>query len=217
MQPLAQRRVPPVERRTVNAPAMPDWESVRIFLEVVRRGSFRSAAEYLGQSVNLLRRRIDELEHQMGTTVLTRHFDGVRTTTEGEQILAAAKQMEAASFDLMRARDRAVPSFAGEVRIAVTEGLGTFWLTPRLVEFQKSYPRLLVDLSCAMRSADVLRLEAEAGVQLSKPTAPDLKIVRLGRLHSMLFAGQPYIDTYGQPKTREELLKHRIVLQVADQ
>ena len=87
-----------------------DWESVRIFLEVVRRGSFRSAAEYLGQSVNLLRRRIDELEHQLGTNVLTRHVDGVRTTTEGEQILAAARQMEVASFDLVRARDRAVPS-----------------------------------------------------------------------------------------------------------
>lgn len=218
MQPLAQRRVPLAERQEpVARSAMPDWESVRIFLEVVRRGSFRSAAEYLGQSVNLLRRRIDELEHQMGTTVLTRHFDGVRTTTEGEQILAAAKQMEAASFDLMRARDRAVPSFAGEVRIAVTEGLGTFWLTPRLVEFQKSYPRLLVDLSCAMRSADVLRLEAEAGVQLSKPTAPDLKIVRLGRLHAMLFAGQTYIDSHGKPRTREELLNHRFVMQAADQ
>jgi len=196
---------------------MPDWESVRVFLEVVRRGSFRSASEYLGQSVNALRRRIEELEHQMGTTVLTRHVDGVRTTTEGEQILAAAEQMEAAAFNLMRARDRAVPSFAGEVRIAVTEGLGTFWLTPRLVEFQKSYPRLLVDLSCAMRSADVLRLEAEAAVQLLKPTAADLKVVRLGRLHAMLFAGKSYIDSYGQPTTREELLRHRFVLQVSDQ
>jgi DNA-binding transcriptional LysR family regulator len=160
---------------------------------------------------------VDEIEHQMGVALLTRHVDGVRTTTEGEQILAAAEQMEAASFNLMRARDRAVPALAGEVRIAVTEGLGTFWLAPRLVEFQKSYPRLLVDLSCAMRSADVLRLEAEAGVQLLKPTAPDLKVVRLGRLHAMLFAGQAYIDTYGKPTTREELLKHRIVLQVADQ
>jgi DNA-binding transcriptional LysR family regulator len=168
-------------------------------------------------SVNVLRRRIDELEHQMATTLLTRHVDGVRTTLEGTQILAAAEQMEVASFSLMRARDRAVPSLAGEVRIAITEGLGTFWLAPRLVEFQKSYPRLLVDLSCAMRSADVLRLEAEASVQLTKPTAADLKVVRLGRLHIMPFAGKPYIDAYGQPTTRKELLNHRIVMQLGDQ
>ncbi len=218
MQPLAQRRVPLTERRELAVGATTlDWESVRIFLEVVRNGSFRSASEHLGQSVNVLRRRIDELEHQMGTTLVTRHVDGVRATKEGEQIFTAAEQMEAASFNLVRARDRAVPSFAGEVRIAVTEGLGTFWLAPRLVEFQRSYPRLLVDLSCAMRSADVLRLEAELAVQLMKPTAPDLKIVRLGRLHAMLFASQSYLETYGQPKTRDELLKHRFVFQMADQ
>lgn len=218
MQPLAQRGVPLTERKDFAASsATPDWESIRIFLEVVRRGSFRSAAEYLGQSVNVLRRRIDEVEHQLGATLVTRHVDGVRTTTEGEQILAAAEQMEAASFNLMRARDRAVPSLAGEVRIAVTEGLGTFWLTPRLVEFQRSYPRVLVDLSCAMRSVDVLRLEAEAAVQLMKPTAPDLKVLRLGRLHIMTFASKSYVDAYGQPRTREELLKHRLVLQMGDQ
>jgi DNA-binding transcriptional LysR family regulator len=218
MQPLPQRGVPLAERReSVTSPTTPDWESVHIFLEVVRRGSFRSASEYLGQSVNVLRRRIEELEHKMGTTLLTRHVDGVRTTTEGEQIFSAAEQMEAASFSLVRARDRAVPSFAGEVRIAVTEGLGTFWLAPRLVEFQTSFPRILIDLSCAMRSADVLRLEAEAAVQLTKPTAPDLKVVRLGRLHAMLFAGRSYVETHGIPTTRAELLKHRFVLQVADQ
>ena len=218
MQLPAQRGVPLVEHRE-GSTAQPtlDWESVRIFLEVARRGSFRAAAEYLGQSINLLRRRIDELEHQMGTKVLTRHFDGVRTTIEGDQILAAARQMEVAAFDLVRARDRAVPSLSGEVRVAVTEGLGTFWLTPRLVEFQKSYPRILIDLSCAMRSADVLRMEAEAGVQLMKPTAPDLKVVRVGRLHIMPFASRSYVETYGSPKNREELLKHRLVLQMGDQ
>jgi DNA-binding transcriptional LysR family regulator len=219
MQPLAERGVLLTERKETSASSsMPDWESVRIFLEVVRHGSFRSAAEYLGQSVNVLRRRIEELELQMGTTVLTRHVDGVRPTPEGEQIFAAAEQMEAASFNLVRARDRAVPAtFEGEVKLAVTEGLGTFWLAPRLVEFQRSYPRMLVDLTCAMRSVDVLRLEADAAVQLTKPTAPDLKVVRVGRLHSMLFAGRSYVETYGRPKTKEQLLKHRFVLQAADQ
>jgi DNA-binding transcriptional LysR family regulator len=218
MQLLPQRGVHLTERQEQpSKTATPDWDSVRIFLEVVRHGSFRSASEQLGQSVNALRRRIDELEHRLGATLLTRHVDGIRATTEGEQIFAAAEEMEAASFNLVRARNRAVPSFTGEVRIAVTEGLGTFWLAPRLVEFQRSYPRLLVELSCAMRSADVLRLEADAAIQLTKPTTPDLKIVRLGRLHAMLFVGRSYIETYGEPKTREDLIKHRFVLQVADQ
>jgi DNA-binding transcriptional LysR family regulator len=218
MQPRPQRGVPIAEREMHgSAPATPDWESIRIFLEVARRGSFRSASEQLGLSINALRRRIVELEHQLGIALFTRHVDGVRTTAEGEAMLLAAKNMEIASFDLIRARDRSAPMLSGEVKLAVTEGLGTFWLAPRLVEFQRAHPEMLVDLSCAMQSADVLRLEADAAVQLTRPTNPDLKLVKLGRLHTMPFAGQSYVDTYGLPKTPEEGLNHRIVLQVADQ
>jgi DNA-binding transcriptional LysR family regulator len=157
------------------------------------------------------------LEHHLGVTLLTRHVDGVRTTAEGEEILSAARKMESASFGLIRARDRSAPSISGELKLAVTEGLGTFWLAPRLVEFQRANPKLLIDLNCAMQSADVLRLEADVAVQLNKPTNPDLKIVKLGRLHSMPFASQSYVDTYGAPRTIEEGLRHRLVLQVADQ
>jgi DNA-binding transcriptional LysR family regulator len=219
MQPLPQRGVPISEREgTDQAKSSPDWESIRIFLEVARRGSFRSASEHLGQSINVLRRRITELEQQLGVPLFTRHVDGVRTTAEGDEILVSAQKMEREAFGLIRTRDRTAHALSGEVRLAVTEGLGTFWLAPRLVEFQRTHPKLLVDLKCATQSADVLRLEADVSVQLTKPTNPDLKIVKLARLHSMPFAGQSYIDTYGTPKTLEELFKyHRIVLQVAEQ
>jgi DNA-binding transcriptional LysR family regulator len=218
MRSAAQRGVPLEEQLEAHLSGRTlDWDSIRIYLEVARHGSFRSAAEQLGLSINLLRRRIDELEHHLGATLLTRHVDGVRMTFEGQHILAAAEKMEAASYGIIRARDRALPEVAGEVKLAVTEGIGTFWLAPRLVAFQRAHPQLLVDLSCAMRSADVLRLEADAAVQLTKPTAPDLKVVKLGRLHSMPFASPSYIETYGLPTTREDFLNHRVVMQFADQ
>lgn len=217
MQPLQQRGVPLSERDNPPAHATPDWESVHTFLEVARCGSFRSASESLGVSINALRRRIVELEHKLGVALFTRHVDGVRTTAEGETILVAARKMEEASFGLIRARDRATPALSGEVKLAVTEGLGTFWIAPRLTEFQRAHPKLLVDLNCAMRSADVLRLEADVAVQLSTPTNPDLKRVKLGRLHSMPFAAKSYIETYGVPTTMHEQDRHRIVLQASDQ
>lgn len=215
MRTQANRGVPPEEHPRHKLIA--NWESVRLFLEVARSGSFRSAADRTDHSLNALRRRIADLERQLGATLLTRHVDGVRMTPEGEQILAAAERMEAASFDLARVRDQVFPYLSGEVHVAVTEGLGAFWLAPRLVELQRAHPRLLIDLSCAMRSADVLRLEADVAIQLTKPTAPDLKLTKLGRLHSMPFASRSYIDTYGTPTSIRDLLNHRLVLQVAEQ
>jgi hypothetical protein len=54
----AERGVPQEERKIASA-GLTDWDAARIFLEVVRRGSFRSAADRLGLSINAVRRRIE--------------------------------------------------------------------------------------------------------------------------------------------------------------
>jgi DNA-binding transcriptional LysR family regulator len=196
--------------------ALPDWEGARMFLEIVRRRSFRAAADAMHISVNVLRRRFGMFEQRLGMILLTRHTDGIRLTNEGDLVLPAAERMEAASFDFIRAWGQA-SQLTGEVRLAITEGLGTFWIAPRLVEFQRAHPSLLIDIRCAMRPADVLRLETDIAVQLIRPEAKELRMVKIGRLHAMPFASRSYLETYGCPKSIDELKQHRIVLQTSDQ
>jgi DNA-binding transcriptional LysR family regulator len=217
MRQALERGVPQEEHQKLALGSLTDWDAARIFLEVVRCGSFRSAAERLDLSINVVRRRIDDFERQIGATLFTRDFHGARLTDEGSLVVSAVERMEAASFDLLRAGNSVANTLSGEVRVAVTEGLGTFWLAPRLVEFQQAFPNILVDLHCAMRSADVSRHEADVAIHLSRPAALDVKLVRLGRMHLMYFASEKYLETYGTPKTSAELVKHRLVMQVADQ
>jgi len=192
------------------------WEGAHAFLEVVRNGSFRSASQSLRISANTLRRQIEEFEREIGITLLTRHVDGVRLTAEGQLIIETALRMESAALDIARVRNLGV-SMEGEVRLGITEGLGTFWVAPRLVEFRQAYPSLLIDVRCAMHPTDVLRLETDIGIQITQPTVKDLRTVKVGRLHAIPFASQSYIDTHGCPKTIAELGKHHLVLQIADQ
>jgi Bacterial regulatory helix-turn-helix protein, lysR family len=81
---VVERGVSPEEHhpQTPGSGRAPDWDSIRLFLEIARRGSFRSASESLGISINVLRRKIDELERELGLKLLTRHVDGVRVTSE---------------------------------------------------------------------------------------------------------------------------------------
>jgi DNA-binding transcriptional LysR family regulator len=211
-----ERGVPQEERHRAGPVGLTDWDAARIFLEVARRGSFRSAAESLSLSINVVRRRVDDFERQTGITLFTRDVHGTRLTEEGAAVVAAVERMESASFDLIRASESTGGALAGEIRVAVTEGLGTFWLAPRLVEFQQFFPNILIDLHCSMRSADVSRHEADIAIHLSRPAALDVKLVRLGRMHLMLFAAQKYLDAYGTPRTAHELVEHRLVMQLAD-
>jgi DNA-binding transcriptional LysR family regulator len=116
------------------------------------------------------------------------------------------------SNDASRALDE-----EGEVRIAVTEGLGTFWLAPRLVELQAAQPGLRVDLSCAMQPVERAPNEREAIVQLFAPRYAEGRAVRLGRLHAMPFAAPGYIAAHGYPRTMADFARHRVVLQLAEQ
>lgn len=205
--------VPPGEH-PAKVPA--DWNGARVFLEVVRAGSFRSAAERLGQSTNVVRRHVSTFERQIGTVLFTRDVHGAHLTEEGAKVAEAAEQMEAAAFGIMRTRDTVSAANAGEVRIAVTEGLGTFWLAPRIAQFQSHFPNVRLDLHCGTTSVDLLRQEADIAIQLSRPTTGDLKISKLGRLHIVPFATAHYLKAHGHPRSYAELPKHRFIIQAPD-
>ena len=70
----------------------------------------------------------------------------------------------------------------GEVRLSITEGMGTHWLIPKMLEFQRANPKLVINMQCGQKPADLLRLEADISVQLERPTEPDLKVLKLGRI-----------------------------------
>jgi len=142
--------------------------------------------------------------------------DGVALTAEGRSVLAAAQEMERASLGVRAQLDQEM-SRRGLVRCAVTEGLGTFWIVPHLVQFSRANPHTIVDLRCSSQSADVLRMEADVAVQLARPDRPDQVVTRLGRLHIYPFASRNYVETYGLPKSAQEMIRHRLVHQTGPQ
>src|ERR1700692_1033893 len=126
MRPVLDRGVPQEERHRAALGSLTDWDAARIFLEVVRCGSFRSTAERLDLSINVIRRRIDDFEGKVGATPFTRDVHGTHLTDEGALVVSAVERMEVASFDLLRAGNSLTNTLSGEVRVALTDGLGTF-------------------------------------------------------------------------------------------
>src|SRR4051812_26010041 len=90
--------------------------------------------------------------------------------------------MEQASIGLRRFLDQDITA-RGTIRCSITEGLGTFWVIPKLVEFNRANPYSVIDLQCTMSVSDVGRMESDVSIQLVRPTNPDLKVVKLGRFH----------------------------------
>jgi DNA-binding transcriptional LysR family regulator len=194
-----------------------NWEDVRLFLGVAQSGSFRKAAETTGVSSNTLMRRVAMLESQLGHILLARDATGVRLTTEGHEVVRIGERLHHEASALERIAKVSSRGPSGVVKVAVTEGIGTFWIIPRLVDFQQRHPELTVDLFCDMKLADMTSHQADVAVQIDRPPEGDLVITRLGYLHLILFASDEYLRLHGAPSRVEDLANHHFVEQVAPQ
>lgn len=192
------------------------WDDLRVFVVVARTLSFRKAATALRTSTSTVMRRVERLEKNFEFRLFDRLPDGLGLTEKGQSVYQSAQDMERASHSLRAHLDQDL-NLRGVVRCSVTEGLGTVWILPQLAQFSRTHPATIIHLRCAMEVADVMRMETDVAIQLEKPTRPDAKSVRLGRMHIYPFASREYIEAYGLPKNLDEVRHHRLIHQQAPQ
>ena len=192
------------------------WDDLRVFVVVARTLNFRKAATTLRTSTATVIRRIERLESIFEFRLFNRLLDGLALTEKGQGVYRTAQEMERASHSLRAHLDQDL-NLRGIVRCSVTEGLGTAWILPQLARFSRAHPATIIHLRCAMEVADVMRMETDVAIQLDKPKRPGAKSVRLGRMHIYPFASREYIETYGVPKSLDDVRHHRIIHQQAPQ
>ena len=193
------------------------WDDLKLFLIAAEAGSLRAAAKGAGCSVNTIRNRIEQLEFDLGLTLCKRNVDGLVLTAEGFELASIARSMRLAGASIDRLRQAAKQDEHGRISFHVTEGLGTFWLMPKLVEFQTSQPNLTIDLLCDMQPVDVLFRDTDLAIQLEMPDHPELIVTKVGTLHLIPFASPDYLNKFGAPRDIQEAMSHRLVIQVSDQ
>lgn len=192
-----------------------DWHDFPIFQEVVRSGSLRRAAAKLGNSVNTVRSKIDRLEASLGAILFNRSNEGIALTADGIRLLELATEMQVATSRIEFGTGNNIVARSGELRICSSDGIGEFWLTPRICELQDLVPGHVVVLDSDYDQTRIHALEYDLRLGFQRPTRPGAIVTRLGSLHFMLYASERYIEKFGNPKTLDDSKVHRIVVQNA--
>src|SRR5438045_5481229 len=72
-----------------------DWDDVRVFLAIARKGSMRAAGRTLGLSQPTIARRLAAFEATFGGAALfDRLPEGLRLNTAGQKLVPAAESVE---------------------------------------------------------------------------------------------------------------------------
>ena len=143
-----------------------DWDDVRIFLAVARKGSVRAAATQLHVNHATVLRRIAKLEQDLGAQMFERLPAGYRLTSAGEEVLDLAEQMDASSLQLQTrvfARDL---SARGKLRVTLPPFFATHLLMPDLAAFAHQHPEIELELIPSGAVANLTNREADVALRL---------------------------------------------------
>ena len=189
-----------------------DWDKLRIFNAAAEAGSFTHAGEVLGLSQSAVSRQVSALELDLQTPLFHRHARGLILTEQGEQLFRTVQEvvqkLEVTRMRLTDSRERP----HGELRVTTTVGIGTNWLAPRLGEFLELYPDITVNVILSDDDLDLSMREADMAIRVREPQQPDLIRRRLFTMHFHAYASPAYIKRHGQPRSLDELDKHRILI-----
>jgi DNA-binding transcriptional LysR family regulator len=190
------------------------WADLRFLMAVARGGSLRAAADSEKVAVNTARAGIERLERALNLVLLRRDRHGSDLTEAGAEVLRMADEMSSAAYGATRESAGNVLVAPGELRIACSEGLGLLWLTPRLVELSEVLPNLTVNLALDYDLEKDRSTGADLMLAFTRPSDPDMIMVRLATLHYMMFASESFLRLNGTPRSLDEIRDHPMVEQV---
>jgi DNA-binding transcriptional LysR family regulator len=182
-----------------------DWEQQRAFLAVLETGSLSAAARDLKLAQPTVRRRIEDLEAQVGAALFTRSPAGLTPTATARQLGDHARTMAAAAKAFTRAASAEAGSAAGTVRITASEVVSIELLPDILAPLQRAHPGLVLELWVSNRNEDLLRREADVAVRMSPPLQSALLARRIGPVPVGLHARSDFLEAHGRPTTLEDV------------
>jgi DNA-binding transcriptional LysR family regulator len=188
-----------------------NWDDFRVFVEVVRTGSFNRAAARLKTTQATVSRRLLRLEAAIGVRLFDRDRRGPRLTFEGQRIYNDAN---AAHFALTRAASQATSAAGrveGDCKIFMGDGVASYWMTRFLAPFFTRYPNIELKLFGAYDTAADKREIFDLQVHYYEPAEAEPVAIRLGTMHFIPFASREYLRINGVPHTIDDLQRHRLL------
>lgn len=187
------------------------FDSMRIFVRVVERGSFSAVARELNMGQPAVSKQIRALEQYLGGAVFARSTRLLALTDQGQGFYRHCQ-------DILGQLDSATRSFAsgqeqiaGPLRIAAPVTYGRLCIAPLLGAFLQRHPDVRIDLRLSDHNEDLLKENIDLAIRIGVVKSEGLVAVSLGTSTRRVYAAPIYLDRHGLPGKPADLANHNCI------
>jgi DNA-binding transcriptional LysR family regulator len=189
-----------------------DLGELSVFAVIAEERSFTRAAARLGVSQSALSHSIRGLEKRLGIQLLARTTRSVAPTAAGSALLRelapALERIEWAVAETRKQRE----SPAGRIRLIIPRTAAQMVLLPRLAQFVRTYPEIILDVTSSNDPVDLVAEEYDAGIQLGEFIQRDMIAVRITKEMRLAVVGSPqYFESHPIPRKPQDLKDHACI------
>lgn len=166
-----------------------------VFVAVVESGSITKAASRLGLGKTVISTHIQQLERELGVTLLVRNTRRLDLTESGEQFFCSAQTILQDARDAIERISQNTGRPHGILRLSAPVDYTTYILMPVLVKLQQAYPELTISLTNDDRCVDLIGEKVDVAIRLSELADSNLQAVRVSSFNLWLVAHPSFLST----------------------
>jgi len=180
-----------------------DWDNLKFFLTVARKGSVRAASIDLSVNHSTVARRITAFEKKLGVRLFERLPSGYVLTTAGEEMLISAQHVEDEIAKLDRQMIGRDAGLNGILRVTMPSVLATHLLISDIAAFTKRYSKINLELVLSNEEFNLRKREADVAIRLTQNPPDYLVGHRILHPAKGVYASRDYLkshDLHGHPE-----------------
>ncbi|HFD32794.1 MAG TPA: LysR family transcriptional regulator [Gammaproteobacteria bacterium] len=180
-----------------------DWDDLRFFLAVARKGSIRAASSSLSVNHSTVLRRINAFEEKLNVRLFERLPTGYVLTPTGEEMVESAQRIEDEVVKLDRQVIGRDAQLSGVLRVTMPLILATHLLAPEFAAFTTAYPGIQLELAASDEEFNLKKREADVAIRIT-PNPPDYLVGRkILKPAKGIYASHNYLKQH-DPKNHPE-------------
>ncbi len=143
-----------------------NWDDTRLFLALARSGSARATAAEQNISHSTVKRRVDQLEADLGVRLFDRDVRGYRLTGAGELMMKSTVRAEEALLTAERQLQGRDAQLSGEIRLTTPNVIAQHLIMDDLAEFTRLYPDIDMHIMISYDLFNLSRREADVALRV---------------------------------------------------